>query len=104
MGEAVLFLENLEVRLEAKGEEMYFIKILKGFCFIELGKLYECEDIMKSLKGQLEKSFEVDHLIYSNFSKLSAYYYERKENYDEYYNNALQFLAYVQENVKIKFF
>lgn len=98
MNEALIFLENIEVRIEPKGEEKYFIRILKAFCLLDLNRLYECEDIIKSLKVQLEKSFEVDQLIYSNFSKLSAYYFEKKENYDEFYNNSLQFLAYVKEN------
>lgn len=101
MNEALIFLENIEVRIEPKGEEKYFIRILKAFCLLDLNRLYECEDIIKSLKVQLEKSFEVDQLIYSNFSKLSAYYFEKKENYDEFYNNSLQFLAYVKENVRI---
>lgn len=100
MDEALIFLENIEGRIEAKGEEKYYLRILKGFCFYELNRLYECEEIIKSLKSQLEKSFEVDQVIYSNFYKLSALYYEKKENYDEFYNNSLQFLAYVKENVR----
>lgn len=99
MNDALSFLENLEVRLDSKGEEAYYLRILKGFCMLDLNKLYECEEIIKNLKIQLEKSFEIDQIIYANFSKLSAYYYERKGNYDEFYNNSLQFLAYVKENV-----
>lgn len=57
--------------------------------------------MIKNLRIQLEKSFEVDQLIYSNFYKLSALYYEKKQNHDEFYNNALQYLAYVKENVFI---
>jgi hypothetical protein len=100
MNDALVFLENIEARIEPKGEEKYFIRILKGFCLLDMNRLYECEDIIKGLKVQLEKSFEVDQLIYSNFSKLCAYYFEKKENYDEFYNNSLQFLAYVKENVR----
>jgi 26S proteasome regulatory subunit N9 len=64
-----------------------------------MNKLYECLEIINFLKLQLEKSFEVDQLIYSNFYKLSAFYFEKKKNYDEFYNNALQYLAYVKDNV-----
>jgi hypothetical protein len=99
MDEALIFLENLEIRLEPSGEEKLLLRILKGFCLIELNRLYECEEIIKSLKGQFEKSFEIDKLVYSNFYKLSAYYYEKKENYDEFYNNSLQYLAYIKEGV-----
>jgi hypothetical protein len=76
-----------------------FLRILKGLCYLDLNRLYECEDIIKTLKNQLDKNFEVEQIIYSNFYKLSAYYYEKKENYDEFYNNSLQYLAYVKENV-----
>lgn len=100
MEEALIFLDNIEIRIEAKGEEFYFLRILKGFCFYEMNKLYECEEIIKYLRVQLEKSFEVDQLIYSNFYKLSAYYFEKKENYDEFYNNSLQFLGYVKDQVR----
>jgi hypothetical protein len=102
LDEALIFLENLEGRLESKGEEALFLRILKGFCHLEMGRLYDCEEIIKNLKVQLEKKFEVDQIIYSNFYKLSAYYYEAKENYDEFYNNSLQFLAYVKEHVSLK--
>ena len=104
MHDALKFLDNVESRLETKGEESYFLQILKGFAYLDLDQLYECEDIIKSLKVQLEKTFEVDQLIYSNFSKLSAYYYEKKGNYDEFYNNSLQYLAYVKEHVSIILF
>ena len=104
MQDALIFLENIETRIEAKGEESFFLRILKGFCFLDMNRLYECEDIMKSLKVQMEKSFEVEQIIYANFSKLSAYYYEKKENYDEFYTNSLQFLAYVKEHVSFKLF
>lgn len=87
------------MRIEPKGEENFYMKILKGFCFLDLNRLYECEDIVKFLKIQLEKNFEIDQIIYCNFYKLSAYFYEKKQNYDEFYNNSLQFLAYVQNNV-----
>jgi hypothetical protein len=101
MEEALHLLDNVEARLSSNGEEIYFLRILKGFAYLDLNRLYECEDIIKNLRIQLEKSFEVDQVIYANFSKLAAYYYERKENYDEFYNNSLQYLAYVQNNVSL---
>jgi|LauGreDrversion4_2_1035121.scaffolds.fasta_scaffold387731_1 26S proteasome regulatory subunit N9 len=64
-----------------------------------MGKLYECEDIMKDVKHNLEKMFEVDPLVYSNLYLLSLEYHEKRQNWDEFYNNAIQYLAYVKENV-----
>ena len=85
--------------MDPSGEESLFLRILKGFVFIDLNRLYECEDILKYLKIQLEKSFEVDQIVYTQFYRLSAYYYEKKENYDEFYSNSLQYLAYVNQTV-----
>jgi hypothetical protein len=97
--QALNFLDQLEIRLAPKGEEGLYLRILKGTTYLELGKLYECEDIIKGLKFQLEKNFEVDQIIYSQFYRLSAYFYDKKGNFDEFYNNSLQFLAYVKEHV-----
>ena len=102
LNEALLFLESFEQRIDSKGEEYIYLLILKGECLLKLGKLYECEDIIKSTKAQLEKRFEVDQIIYSSFYKLSAYYYEKKGNYDDFYNNCLQYLGYMKDSVSLK--
>ena len=62
-------------------------------------KLYETEDTIKDIKRSLEKMFEIDPLIYSNLYRLSLEYSEKKGNWDEFYNNSIQYLAYVKENV-----
>ncbi len=95
----MIFLDNIESRIEKKGEESLFLKVLKGYCYLKLNSLIECEEIINNLKKELEQRFEVDQIIYSNFYKLSAQFYEIKKNYDEFYSNCLQFLAYVKENV-----
>ncbi len=103
LNDALVFLDNIEARLEKKGEELLFMKTLKGFCYLKLNNLIECEGIIKNLKVELEKKFEVDQIIYSNFYRLSAIFYEIKKNYDEFYSNCLQYLAYVKDTVIIKF-
>ena len=65
-----------------------------------MGKLYECEDVMKDVKHSLEKMFEVDPLIYSSYYLLSLEYSEKKQNWDEFYTNSIQYLAYVKECVR----
>jgi 26S proteasome regulatory subunit N9 len=41
--------------------------------------------------------FDVDHIVYAYFYKLYALYYDKKKNYDEFYNYALQFFAYCKD-------
>lgn len=92
-------MDNIESRLEKKGEEVLFMKSLRGLCYLKLNNMIESEAIIKTLKVELEKKFEVDQMIYSNYYLLSAKFYEIKKNYDEFYSSALQYLAYVNDNV-----
>ena len=97
--DAIVFLNDINKRLKLKeGEELLFMDCLKAECLLGLNRLYECEDVLKSIKVSLEKYFDVDHIVYAYFYKLFAYYYEKKENYDEFYNYALQFFAYCKDN------
>lgn len=93
-------MDNIESRLEKKGEEILFMKTLKGFVYLRLNNMIECEEIIKNLKSELEKKFEVDQVIYSNYYLLSAKFFEVRRNYDEFYGSCLQYLAYVKDSVR----
>lgn len=100
--EAIKFLEEVNQRLKLQGEECFFMQCLKAECYLGLNRLYDCNDILKEVKVSLEKLFDVDHIVYAYFYKLSALYFEKKENYDEFYNYALQFFAYCPEDTITK--
>ena len=96
MEEALVFVENIEKKnaQKYKGEEKIFIKIIKGFCFLELNKMYELEEVVKNTEQDFSGNIEIDSSLYSQYYKLSTLYYEKKEDYDNFYNNAFQYLAY----------
>ena len=95
MQEALLFVENIEKTHKSfKGEEKIFIKIIKGFCYYALDKMYELEDIVKNTEQDFSGNIEIDSSLYAQYYKLSALYYEKKQDYDNFYNNAFQYLAY----------
>jgi 26S proteasome regulatory subunit N9 len=95
MQEALLFVENIEKTHKSfKGEEKIFIKIIKGFCAYALDKMYELEDIVKNTEQDFSGNIEIDSSLYAQYYKLSALYYEKKQDYDNFYNNAFQYLAY----------
>ena len=51
MKEALNFIENIESKsTKFKGEEKIFIKILKGFCYLDLNQMYELEEIIKNIE------------------------------------------------------
>ena len=94
--EALKFVENIENshKNKYKGEEKIFIKILKGFCYYDLNRMYELEDIVKNTEQDFSGNIEIDSSLYSQYYKLSTLYYEKKQDYDNFYNNAFQYLAY----------
>ena len=47
----------------------------------------------------MERLNDLDPLVYSGFYLLSANYHAQKNNYEEFYKNGLQYLAYTPENV-----
>ena len=49
---------------------------------------------MNEVKKSLESLSDVEPKVYANLSKVYAYYYRRKEDYENFYKNSLQFLAY----------
>lgn len=97
LSDALVFLEDISKRIDPKGEEKFFMQCLKAECLLGLNQLYECNDLLKEVKVSLENLFDVDHIVYSYFYKLCSQYYEKKQNYDEFYNYALQYFAYINE-------
>ena len=95
MGEALQFVENIELNhKEFKGEEKISIKLIKGYCYLELNKMYELEEIIKATEVEFGGKFEIESTLYSQYYKLSTLFYEKKNEYDNFYNNAFQYLAY----------
>ena len=95
MEEALQFVENIENKhKDFKGEQKISIKIIKGFCYFELNKMYELEDLLKIIDIDFHGKYEIEASLYARFYKLSTLFYERKQDYDKFYNNAFQYLAY----------
>ena len=95
MDEALQFVENIEAKHKNfKGEEKIAIKIIKGFCYFELNKMYELEDILNSTEVDFSGKYEIESSLYAQYYKLCTIFYEKKNDYDKFYNSAFQYLAY----------
>ena len=105
MEEALQFVENIDNKnKDYKGEEKIFVKIIKGFCYLELNKMYELEEIIKTTEVDFSGKFEIESSLYAQYYKLSTLFYEKKSDYDNFYSNAFQYLAYetiIADEVKI---
>jgi 26S proteasome regulatory subunit N9 len=95
MEEALRFVENIEnMHKDYKGEEKISIKIIKGFCYLELNKMYDLEEILKTTEVDFTGKFEIESSLYAQYYKLCTLFYEKKNDYDNFYSNAFQYLAY----------
>ena len=95
MHEALLFVENIENKhKDYKGEAKISMKLIKGFCYLELNKMYELEDIIKTTESEFSGNIEIDASLYAQYYKLTTLFYEKKQDYDNFYFNAFQYLAY----------
>ena len=97
MTDALTFIKNLKAKIKFKGDQNLFILIIKGFCYFELGRKYDLEDLLKEVSSQFESRPEIDSFVYANFYKLATYFYEQQEKYDEFYTSAFQYLAYEKQ-------
>jgi len=72
-----------------------------GLHLLHNGGTEEALNTIKDVGKKIEKMCDLDSLIYSYYYKLSAEYYGAKKNFEEFYKNGLQYLAYTHES-KIK--
>ena len=80
MNEALQFVENIEMKhKDFKGEEKISIKIIKGFCYLELNKMYELEEIVKTTEVDFSGKFEIDSSLYAQYYKLSTLFMKKKK-------------------------
>lgn len=96
----VTFISDIEKRL--KDEQAKLLAQIKiGFHNLTAGKLEDTLQIIRDVNKKMERLNDLDPLVYSGFYLLSANYHAQKNNYEEFYKNGLQYLAYTPEN-KIK--
>jgi len=93
----IAFLRNIGEKLV--DEQAKILNSLKiGLHLLYDNKVEEALLVIKDMQKKIEKMSDLDPLIYSYFYKLSARYYATKKNYEEFYKNGLQYLAYTHES------
>lgn len=60
--------------------------------------------ILTDSQKKIERWNDVDSFVYSTLHKLFASYFKSRNEYDEFYNHSLQYLAYTPETVKTFYF
>lgn len=62
-------------------------------------KIEEVSQLLKEYKKQIERIQDVEPLLYSLLYYVAFSFYRVKHSYEDFYINALQYLAYTQEEV-----
>eukprot|EP00825_Cyclidium_porcatum_P033364 TRINITY_DN35399_c0_g1_i3.p1 TRINITY_DN35399_c0_g1~~TRINITY_DN35399_c0_g1_i3.p1 ORF type:complete len:365 (+),score=67.84 TRINITY_DN35399_c0_g1_i3:96-1190(+) len=95
----IKFIEKLQKSIESQlqfteEQAILICQLKKGEYLLKQNKWEESEQIINQVKTQISKLDFVDSLLHSSLYKLCYQFHKYKENYDEFYMNGLQFLAY----------
>lgn len=96
--EQLTFLKNIEKDIKEK-EAKILIRIFQGYGYLRVDDKQNLLDIIEETGKSVEGLHDLDTVIYSEFYRLQALYYLKKEDLEEYYQNGLQFLSYTKESV-----
>lgn len=96
--EANEFLTRIAERLGIDKEAQLLLEIERAANLLFMGKLVECGDALSVLNITIEKLQGPDIIIYSEFYRAYALYFDRRKDYAKFYQYALQYLAYTPES------
>eukprot|EP00826_Nyctotherus_ovalis_P006721 TRINITY_DN1161_c0_g1_i10.p1 TRINITY_DN1161_c0_g1~~TRINITY_DN1161_c0_g1_i10.p1 ORF type:complete len:305 (+),score=114.11 TRINITY_DN1161_c0_g1_i10:442-1356(+) len=96
--EANEFLKRIAERLGIDKEAQLLLEIEMAVNLLFMGNLVECGDALEKLKATIEKLSGPDIIIYSEFYRAYALYFDRRKDYAQFYQFALQYLAYTPES------
>jgi 26S proteasome regulatory subunit N9 len=92
--DANTFLTKIKDRLGINIEAQILLRIeIAGNMLLE-GLVVETGDALVQIRDEIDKATSIDSLIYSGFYRVYALYFDRRKDYEEFYQYALQYLAY----------
>ena len=95
--EANVFLKTVSDRISIDKEAQLLVRVEMAANLLFAGNVIESGDALTQLKDEIEKSQSVDILVCSEFYKSYALYFDCRKDYEEFYQYALQYLAYTPE-------
>ncbi len=95
--EANEFLKRVSDRLGIDKEAQLLVRVEMAANLLFSGAVVEAGDALVQLKDEIEKFPGADIIIYSEFYKAYALYFDHRKDYEEFYQYALQYLAYTPE-------
>lgn len=95
--EAIKFLEEARLRLDGEPDAQMLCRISMAEKRLNLGQHHDCIDILNEVKEVVEKEADINSKVYAFLSEVFSKYYRRKQDQENFYKAALQFLAYTSE-------
>jgi hypothetical protein len=75
--------------LAGKQDAVFICRIAQAEKLLNLGQYHDCLEILNETKKSLESLSDVDAKVYAFHSQISAFYYRRKEDNENFYKNGL---------------
>jgi len=96
---AVSYLEGVIEKLKATkesriNEPISYIETQIALFKLEQGDQKECKKILDDGKSLLDSMTDIDPSVYANFFWVSSQYHKVRQEFSEFYKNALLYLAY----------
>lgn len=92
--DANAFLAKIRDRLSINKEAQLLLRIEMATNMLTANLMIEAGDELLKIKDSIDKGECADTLIYSEFYKVYARYFHKRMEHEEFYQYALQFLAY----------
>ncbi|CAH2078575.1 unnamed protein product [Thlaspi arvense] len=96
---AVSYLEGVIEKLRATkesriNEPISYIETQIALFKLEQGGQKECKKILDDVKSSLDSMTDIDPSVYANFFWVSSQYHKYRQEFSDFYKNALLYLAY----------
>lgn len=88
-------IEKLRTTKESRIEEpVLYIKMQIALVNLEQGEQKECKKLLDDGKSTLDSMTDIDPSVYASFYWVSSQYHKARQEFAEFYKNALLYLAY----------
>ncbi|KAJ4837278.1 26S proteasome non-ATPase regulatory subunit 13 A [Turnera subulata] len=96
---AINYLESVIEKLRATREQrieepVLYIKMQIALFKLEQGEQKECKKLLDDGKSTLDSMTDIDPSVYASYYWVSSQYHKHRQEFAEFYNSALLYLAY----------
>lgn len=76
---------------------MIMLNSTRGSVYVLGGNFEKATEMLREAEVKLRAMYNLDKIVYSFFFKAKTLFYFKKEDFEQYYMNSLQYLAYTDQ-------